>query len=128
MAVAVDKSDRGKNRKKCVMRPETERSWLQPMWQEGTGVGESGLWTKHDQVLIDQLGEDVFPRLILDAPIGEQARVRLRCFAFPLCIFEKSLCMCEGTRKAMFSHLLCYKPYCCPLSRPAAAAAVIYKV
>jgi hypothetical protein len=111
-----------------MMRLEIERFWLQPVWQEGTGVDESGLWTKHDQGLIDQLGEDIFWQLILDAPVGEQAGVRLHCFAFPLCISEKSLCMCEGTRKALFSHLLCCKPYCRPLSCPAAAAAVIYKV
>lgn len=75
------------------MRPETKQFWLQPVWEEGRGVGESFLWTKHDQGLIDHLGEDVFCRLILDAPIVEQAGVRVHSFSF-LSVSLRRVCAC----------------------------------
>jgi hypothetical protein len=48
MSVIRDKGDKGKKREKVVVRLGIDQFWLQLLWKEGTLVGKSGLWIKHN--------------------------------------------------------------------------------
>ena len=95
MSTIRNNGDKGKKRKKVVVRPGTDQFWLQLLWKEGTLVGKSGLWIKYKQVMINHLGKDIFQCLILETLVEEQLGVYFHFVTFLVFCYVESVCMSQ---------------------------------